>query len=516
MSVDVPYVRNFVKELSPALLRAAAALNGFAPPPEDSFDYCELGCGMGDTLVTLAAAYPRARFVGVDLDPRHVASGRALAARGRVANVRFLELDFDDLDREPWPDLDYVAAHGVLSWIAPSKVRRILDFAAARLRPGGALTVSYNALPGWAALEPLRRLMRDVSASAQGTSVDRARHGMAIARLFADAGAEYFRSHPTAREMLDTVHDSGATYAAHEYLGEHWHPMYFADVAAEMTRRELLFAGQLPLYLNFRDLVIPTHTRDLFGAMTSRLEFESLKDFAINELFRRDLYVKHGSRGETTAREYLDGTRFGTLVPADRVKREVHLRHHTLRFEGDFDALIERLSRCAATLPELLAEPPFDQLGAQVTRDAVLRLLVGEQVAPMRPGAHPSADRYNQSVLEDSPPSTVRLVLASPVAGTGVTLSALDAVALRALMHAAPEREAWLRRILTERPLRMTQGERVVTDVDEQLRIIAAHIALFAGTSAAKLVELGVIAHAGRAGDASDACDACDACDAME
>src|SRR5579864_1909786 len=60
---DVPYVRQFCKELAPPWLRAAAALNGFSPPPGDSFDYLELGCGTGDTLNTLAAAHPRARFL---------------------------------------------------------------------------------------------------------------------------------------------------------------------------------------------------------------------------------------------------------------------------------------------------------------------------------------------------------------------------------------------------------------------------------------------------------------------
>src|ERR1700729_2623003 len=97
---EVPYVRQFARELSPPLLRAAAALNGFTPPPADDFDYCELGCGTGDTTNTLAAAHPNARFVGVDFNAEHVAFARGLAERGGLANVRFLERDFAELARE--------------------------------------------------------------------------------------------------------------------------------------------------------------------------------------------------------------------------------------------------------------------------------------------------------------------------------------------------------------------------------------------------------------------------------
>ncbi|HEY8091390.1 MAG TPA: class I SAM-dependent methyltransferase, partial [Polyangiaceae bacterium] len=105
---DVPYVRQFCKELAPPWLRAAAALNGFSPPPGDSFDYLELGCGTGDTLNTLAAAHPRARFLGVDLSADHVTRARSLATHGGLTNVRFLDRDFSALGAGDVPPCDYV------------------------------------------------------------------------------------------------------------------------------------------------------------------------------------------------------------------------------------------------------------------------------------------------------------------------------------------------------------------------------------------------------------------------
>jgi len=493
---DVAYVRQFSKELAPLAVRAAAALNGFAPPPADDFDYCELGCGTGDTTNTLAAAYPRARFVGVDFNAEHVAFARGLAGRGGLGNVRFVERDFADLARETLPDFDYISAHGVLSWIAPETRGALLDFAAARLKPGGVLYVTYNALPGWAAVEPLRRLMLDASAGVEGSSLDRARQGAGVASVLCEAGAEYFASNPAAKEMLYTMLRTGLPYAAHEYFGAHWQPMYFADVAAEMTRRDLGFIGQLPLYLNYRDLTIPPSAMELFRRVSDRASFESLKDFAINEFFRGDLYVKASApRDEATTRQYLGTTRFGTLTTAEHVKREVRLRHHVLRFEGPlFDALIERLARSPLTVPELLSEPALAGYGEEALRSAVLRLLLGEQVAPMQAGSHRAPWEYNRRILEQRLSTTDPVVLASPVAGTGVVVPTLQAVALRLMTGVDPaDRPAWIRAFVARQPVRLQVGDRTVESEEEQARVLAEEVEKFRAGRLPKLVALGVV-----------------------
>jgi len=493
---DVAYVRQFSKELAPVAVRAAAALNGFAPPPADDFDYCELGCGAGDTTNTLAAAHPSARFVGVDFNAEHVAFARGLAGRGGLGNVRFLERDFADLSRETLPDFDYICAHGVLSWIAPETRSALLDFAASRLKPGGVLYVTYNALPGWAAVEPLRRLMLDASAGVEGNSLDRARHGAGIASLLCEAGAEYFVSNPAAKEMLYTALHMGLPYTAHEYFGAHWQPMYFADVAAEMTTRGLGFIGQLPLYLNYRDLTIPPTAMELFRRVSDRASFERLKDFAINEFFRGDLYVRGSTpRDEATTRSYLETTRFGTLTTPGHVKREVHLRHHVLRFDGPlFDALIERLGREAATVPELLNEPALAGYGAEALRPAVLRLLLGEQVAPMQAGSYRVPWEYNRRILEQRLSTRDPVVLASPVAGTGIVVPTLQAVALRLVTGVDPaDRPAWIRAFVARQAVRLEVGDRTVETEEEQARVLVEEVEKFRAGRLPKLVALGVV-----------------------
>ena len=292
---DVPYVRHFIAELAPGRIRTAAALNGITPPPDSDFDYCELGCAHGDTLVALAAANPDARFLGIDISAAHVATARRLARDGALDNVGFLEQDFGALVDDDIGPFDYIVAHGVLSWVSPEKRSALARFAEAHLKPGGILFVSYNAMPGWAAVEPLRQLLLSPlgpSAAEPTTSLARAERGLAFAQSMAAAGAAYFERNPAAAEMVATMAKVGLPYVVHEYLHEHWAPMYFARVAWEMAAAGLRFAGVVPLHLNFPETALPERVRPVLADATDRMTFESLKDFAINEFFRRDLYVR--------------------------------------------------------------------------------------------------------------------------------------------------------------------------------------------------------------------------------
>jgi SAM-dependent methyltransferase len=493
---DVAYTRQFCPHLAPTLLRSVAALEGFAPPPDDAFDYCEVGCGPGDTIATLAAAYPRARFVGVDLNGEHVAFARGLAVRGGLANLHLVEGDFETLDDAALPRFDYVSVHGLLTWIAPEKRRALVAFAARRLKPGGLLHVAYNTLPGWAALEPMRRLLLD-AAGTEGTTAERAQRALDATRALADRGALYFVTNPAARDMLDAMVRHGAPYVAHEYFHTHWNPMYVTDVAREMAAEGLAYVGQLPSYRNVPELALPPTLVEAAARTSDRVALEQLVDFAANEFFRGDVY-RAGSEGRsrTTAAEYLDATRLGTLMDADRVRREVKLPHQVLRLDGELEvALLDRLPRRAANALELVADPTLERFGANRIRAALVRLLAAEQIVPMRTSTEGPATLYNHAILEQPLAEKNPVVLAAPAAGTGVHVSALQAVCLRLLTWIEPsERAAWLRAYVERQPLRLHVAGAPVEDLGEQARVLAQEVEKFRANRLPKLVELGVVA----------------------
>ncbi len=502
---DIAYVRQFCSELNPGMLRATAALAGCPPPAGDDFDYCELGSGLGDTIATLAAAYPRARFVGVDVNPEHIGAARSLASRGALDNVRFLERDLEDLRGDDLPRLDYLCAHGLLTWIAPEKRLALFAHAAAWLKPGGLLYIGYNALPGWAAVEPLRRLMLDASADVEGGSEARVRHALATAKLLCDANAEYFVANPSAKDILATMLEMGVPYAAHEFFNAHWHPMYFADVVEEAAERDLRFVGQLPLHLNYGDLTIAPALQGAFRAVSDRRTWERLKAFATNEFFRRDVFVNGAvPRAENTTHAYLDTTPFGTLVHAEQVKREVALPNRSLLFTGPlFDAVIATLALRSSTVGELAITPSLALFGVDAIRQAVLRLLMGKDIIPVRSSSEtpdvtgsryriPSA--FNRAILTQALSRNHAIVLASPVAGTGVGISMLHAVSLRLLTEACPDdRAAWIRAFVDANPLRVWEHGRPVDAKADLARVVGVQFEQFCATRLSKLIELGIV-----------------------
>jgi SAM-dependent methyltransferase len=501
-------MRGFASDLSPLMLRLVAAVNGFPPPRADDFDYCELGSAHGDTTATLAAAYPRGRFIGVDINPEHIASATQLASEGGLDNVRFLERDFEDLLRDDFPKLDFIAAHGVLSWVGPVKRKAIFELASAKLKPGGLLYVSYNALPGWAAVEPLRQLMLDRGAAVGGSSLHRAREGVALARLLCDAGATYFTGNPAAKDMLERMEKLGLPYIVHEYLHAHWVPMYFTQVAAEVAANDLYFVGQLPLHLNYRDLAIPASLAELFKGVTDRITFESLKDYATNEFFRRDVFIKgRVQRDEAAANAYLDSTPFGALIGQGPVARAVRLPHHTLHFAGEiFDALFPVLAAGATTVAELARVPTLAAYGAPRLRDAVIRLSLAGQVsptiattrsAPAPAGRFRVASAYNRMMLRERLSSDHPIVLASMVAGTGVMIPMLEGVVLR-LLTEIPEAEwrAWVAAFAERQPFRLRVGDRAVESEDERFSVLMDQVESFRAKRLPTLIELGIVERA--------------------
>ena len=98
---DVAYIPGFYPQMSPVAMRHVAALNGILPPKTaDGFRYLELGCGLGRSLTTLAAANPQGTFVGVDVNPEHTAAVDRDIAAGGLGNARVVTSDFQKLPED--------------------------------------------------------------------------------------------------------------------------------------------------------------------------------------------------------------------------------------------------------------------------------------------------------------------------------------------------------------------------------------------------------------------------------
>ena len=96
----------------------------------------DLGCGVGGTVLRLAADFPHARMLGVTLSGRQVQLAERLAAkRGLEGRCRFVHGDFDRVDLGTGHD----AAVAVESFVHGPRPDPFFEAAARALRSGGVL-----------------------------------------------------------------------------------------------------------------------------------------------------------------------------------------------------------------------------------------------------------------------------------------------------------------------------------------------------------------------------------------
>lgn len=312
------YTSGYYREMAPSWLDFAALVKGMAPArPHDGapFRYLDLGCGTGYGLCLLAALYPEGQFTGIDFLPTHIAQAESLAAELGLANVRFLEADFLALAKDvsslsphgsPAPRFDYVAAHGVATWVVEPVQQALFATAAACLRPGGLFYCSYNCFPGWLGRTALHQLV----------SVERQRSDPALPlqpiqrasatlnTLLGDATnpTTLAQACPDLRAHLAYLDRQSPLYLSQEYANDGWQPLYVQQLHDRCRSHRLTYATTAHLGELFPQL-LPAMLQEVLGQEPNTSVRELLVDLATNKAFRRDLFVL-GERPLTrTARE---------------------------------------------------------------------------------------------------------------------------------------------------------------------------------------------------------------------
>lgn len=293
---DVPYVTDYQQEATPVWIAAVATLLGIAVPDVTRpFRYADFGCGVGVTAQVIAATMPHAEVWAFDFNPAHIESGRDIARRAGLNNIHFEEASFEQLASRPdaaLPRFDYVAAHGVLSWVSLENRRRLFSVIGQRVAPGGMVYISYNTATGWTGIRAVRMLMRLLAeASPERTDVASRRIFDLLTRM-RDAGAALFQDHPTLHERLAAIGGHDQSYVAHELLNRDWHPVMFPEVASAMAEQRCGYIGNATPQNNRNGLTVPAAMREMFDRISDLNLRETMRDIACATNFRRDLYQR--------------------------------------------------------------------------------------------------------------------------------------------------------------------------------------------------------------------------------
>jgi len=441
---DIGYTAGFYPHTAPPHMAFAMLAAGFSPGralrPKRVL---ELGFGQGFGLALLAAANPDVVFEGCDFNPEHVAHAQGLIDEAALANISVSGLSFAEAAHNGACDVDVVVANGVLSWIGHADRDAVVAILRRRLRPDGVLNVSYNSMPGWAPLAPIRALMLEVKRRNAGGTEHQLGLAMDLIVKLWQGSAGYFVINPIAARHVEAMLGMDRAYLAHEYLAEHAELPSYADVAALLAGAGLSYIASADVLYNFDQYAVPDGVKSLMPQIHDPVLRELVRDFAGNRRFRRDLFVQNNAAPSAEShRDPLSGMSFALAVPPDRVMSKFLGPVSELTLKPEFHAaVVDVLAQKIARFDELLALPAFAG-SVDLLRDCLVLLVHSGQVLPILAADgidRAPAQRFNRVIAARARTGQRYGHLSAPVAGTGVPIDKTGLMELAAALADAPE-----------------------------------------------------------------------------
>lgn len=466
---DIGYTYGYYEHMNPMRLRLALLHAGLACP--EVTHACELGFGQGVSINVHAAA-GLASWHGNDFNPTHVAYAQRLASAASLGCKLTDESFAEFAARTDLPDFDFIALHGIWSWVSQENQDIIIDFIRRKLRVGGVVYMSYNVMPGWANFLPVRHLMVEhvESLGARGGGTAAAVTGaLDFVQRLLEQEPQYARQNPLAAERFKQIKALDPQYLAHEYFNRSWTPMPFSEVARRMAGAKLEFACSAD-EIDYVDGIHLTEGQQAFLAgIPDRVFRETVRDHFFSRQFRRDYWVK--GRQQLSDREQDEALLQHKVVLLSH-RPEVSLKVQGAQGEAQllpevYDPILDLLSdHKPRTLGQIEQGVRDKQLSPGQILQAVLVLTSLGHVAAVQDDAvaakaAKATARLNAVLLDRARHSKEVSVLASPVLGGAIAADRFQQLFLGALAQGAAQPTAWAQQAWN---VLQGQGERVLKD----------------------------------------------------
>jgi SAM-dependent methyltransferase len=473
---DIEYTSGFYRELAPTNMNFASLLRGFATPSSsEPYTWLELGCGNGLSANALAASNPQSQFYAFDFNPIHIQNAQRLVRDASIKNVSFFEDSFEEAFKRDLPPMDYIVLHGIYTWVNRENRAHIVALIRKLLKPGGVVYVSYNCLPGWGSKAPLRRLMTEIAARKGGLVTERVKAARDFLGTLKEAGTRYFAQNPPAQQMADSIVTQSVNYLAHEYMNADWDLFYHSDVAADMNGAKLTFAASGTLIENSDEASLSPQTAELVRRETDPVMRELLRDFAVNQQFRRDLYIR-GARRLMTNELIAQAKR--QRICLIRPRSECSLKVTIPVGEANlapavYDPILDALVSGPKTVGEL-AEISKASLAACMNATTLMcsigyTHLMLEQPSPE---AKASCNAFNSAALARAVAGEELQVLAASNLGTAINVGPVDQYFLLAYLKKAPNPAEFVWSIMRALDKRLVEsGKTIETDTDNLAKL---------------------------------------------
>jgi hypothetical protein len=369
--------------------------------------------------------------------------------------------------------------------------------------------MSYNTLPGWAMAMPLRHIM-SLHAETAGSDVQgvvgRIDASISFGAKLAEAGARYFAANAGAKGRLDAIAGQNRNYLAHEYFNRDWAPMYFSDAHDWLSGAKLGYACPAAAMDHMDGFNLTAPQREILGGIPYSVLRETVRDYMVNQQFRRDLYTRGARRLSALERqERLYATAVTLTVAPEDVAFEVETGLGKVSLRKDiYEPIVEALASDNAspkTLGALADNAKVQSLPPGALIEATSVLIGSGRAHPTQSDeqaalAKPNTDRLNAHVIDRSRMSGDITWLASPVIGGGVPVGRFEQMFLgaRAKGKKTPKdwaKDAWA--ILERQNQSIVKDGKVLEGADANLEELGKQAVVMADKRLAQLQRLGVV-----------------------
>ena len=448
---DIGYTFGYYPELNPLRARLAFLNAGLVPPKNGV--HCELGFGQGMST-NIHAAASNSIWYANDFNPEQAGFAQELvAASGADAHLKD-EAFAEFCTRTDLPEFDSIGLHGIWSWINDENRAVIVDFIRRKLKVGGVLYISYNTQPGWAAMTPMRDLLTEHSevmgVTGQGIA-KRIDGALDFADKLLATNPSYLKANPMVAERFKGMKAHNRNYLAHEYFNRDWLPMPFSKMAQWLAPAKVGFACSAD-YLGHIDAVnLTTAQQALLKEIPDAMFQQTVRDFMVNQQFRKDYWVKGGRR--------LNRVQQAEAFREQKVILAIHRPDVSLKVNGAngeaamqeavynpiLDALADHKPKTLGQLEQSLKNKGISigQLTQAVCILSASGTLLAVQDEALIPKAKKFTDKLNVHLIDKSRGSADISYLASPVTGGGVVVNRFSQLFLLALSHGKKLPEEW-------------------------------------------------------------------------
>lgn len=500
---DVDYTFGYYTELNPLRVKLAFLNSGLVCPEMGSA--CELGFGQGMSA-NLHAAASLVQWYGTDFNPSQAGFAQELASVAGSGARLYDEAFADFANRADLPEFDYIGIHGIWSWISDANRAVIVEFIRRKLKVGGVLYISYNTLPGWASFAPMRHLMTEhaeiIGAEGHGI-VNRINGALEFTEKLMGTNPAFLRANPQVAERIKKIKEQNRHYLAHEYFNRDWHPMHFGTMAEWLAPAKVNYACSAHYVDHIGAINLTAEQQAFLTEIPDVLFRETVRDFMINQQFRKDYWVK-GARKRSILEQIETLRQQKVLLISHRqdvpLQVPCALGEASLN-EAVYNPILDSLAdHKPKTIDQIeMAVKDKEVVFAQVVQAIMLLVGAGHLTAvqdeAITAKARQHTDRLNHYLMYKARGSNDISYLASPVSGGGITVGRFQQLFLLAL-QSGKKQPSECAKLVWE--LLSSQGQRLVKEgtpletPEESLAELTAQAAEFVEKQLPILKALGI------------------------